>query len=1054
MLVYLLDFQKNSFKKGVRKLRGRDLLNVRTASFIFWLVLSIIMIITMPNLDILVREKGQVEMPSNVQSAVAERLQTKMQADGKENYEFIAVFHSKEKMTDEQKKEIDDLIDVYREKQDELGITHILAYNESEETEKQLVSEDGTTILMQIAVEKDTRTVEEVAQQLRKLADTKTVDTYFTGTDIVLDDFAKSSQEGIKKTEIIAVVFILIVLILVFRSPIVPLISLITVGVSYIVSLGIVAQLVEHFDYPFSNFTQVFIVVVLFGIGTDYNILLYNRFKEEVSKGGHILKAITETYRTAGKTVIYSGLAVFIGFMALYLADFKLYQATSAVAIGVAVLLLVLITLNPFFMAVLGFKMFWPAKQVKGHQENKLWKVLSKFSLYRPLSALAIIAVICIPFIVSNSGELNYNDLVEINDKYESKQAIKVIEEHFPAGFSAPAYLMIQSKESLATQKALQDLDKLTEAISKVEGVSEVYSVTRPAGEKIKELYVQEQVNTLTEGLGSAEEGVTQIHEGLSEADKELGKADGSKFDSVQQLIDGTKEMEQGVGQLNDALSQLSQGFKDGAKGAEEIGNGLSALKENIQTLRQGATILQNSYKELEKGFSSFSDFFTTISSAVEQMHNSYSAIEQSLKAAAAKNPEWNGDELTQALQIAEQGKSQTEALLGQLQSITPKYNEALQSFQAANASMAQITGGLEKMEQGVAQLQSGASTLAKGLQTGAEGTATILDNTNRLQSGLKAVNEGQQQLQQGLATLQDKMGELHSGLSQSAEGLSQIKDGLVEAQDYLTELTSTSDEVFYIPQEVLEGEEFKESLDMYMSEDRQITKINIILDVNPYSQEAMSIIENIDEQVKGTLKGLNFSDAQVALGGKSAQNVDLRNVSTGDFARTISIMLAGIAIVLLIITRSFWKTLLIISSLVIAYFTALGASEIISKYTIDQSMFGWNVPFFSFIMIITLGVDYSIFLMMRYLENADQGYEAIIDAEKQIGGVVLSAAIILGGTFAALVPSGIVSLVQIAVIVMVGLVMLSLVMLPSFMPAVMGLTHKVKTIVTRKKEQ
>lgn len=156
--------------------------------------------------------------------------------------------------------------------------------------------------------------------------------------------------------------FILAVLILVFRSPVVPLISLITVGVSYIVSLGIVAQLVDKFNFPFSNFTQVFLIVILFGIGTDYNILLYTRFKEELGKGLLVLKAITETYKTAGRTVVYSGIAVFIGFMALYLAEFKLYQATSAVAIGVAVLLFVLITLNPFFMALFGIKMFWPAK--------------------------------------------------------------------------------------------------------------------------------------------------------------------------------------------------------------------------------------------------------------------------------------------------------------------------------------------------------------------------------------------------------------------------------------------------------------------------------------------------------------------------------------------------------------------------------------------------------------------------------------------------------------------------------------------------------------------
>lgn len=1046
------------FKKRLGKefdsLKLREWLNVRTASFIFWLVISIIMLITMPNLDILVREKGQVEMPAYVQSTIAKNLQTGMETDGKENYQFIAVFNSKEKLTDEQKKEIDKIIEDFKEQRDELGITSILAYNDSEETEKQLVSEDGTTILTQIAVDQNAGTVEEVAQQLRKLADTKTVDAYFTGTDIVLDDFAKSSQDGIKKTEIIAVVFILIVLVLVFRSPIVPFISLITVGVAYIVSLGIVTQLVEHFDFPFSNFTQVFIVVILFGIGTDYNILLYNRFKEEVSKGGHILKAITETYRTAGKTVIYSGIAVFIGFMALYLAEFQLYRATSAVAIGVAVLLLVLITLNPFFMAVLGFKMFWPAKQVNGHPENKLWKVLSKFSLYRPLSAIAIIAVICIPFIISNSGELNYNDLVEINDKYESKQAIKVIEDHFPAGFSAPSYLMIHSDEPLATQKALQDIDELTEAISKVEGVSEVYSVTRPAGEKIKELYVRDQVNTLTEGLGTAEEGISKIHGGLSEADQELGKVDKSKFDSVQQLIDGTEEMEQGVGQLNIALSRVSQGLKDGAQGAEEISNGLSALIDNIRELRQGATMLKNSYEELEKGFGSFADVFSTISKAVEQSYSSFSAIQQSLKAAVATNPGLNSDEnIKQAITMAEQGKAQTEALLGQLKSITPKYDQALKSFQAANASMAKITNGLKKMEEGVAQLQSGASTLADGLQSGAKGTSAIVENTNQLQSGLKAVNEGQRQLQQGLTALQDKMGDLQSGLSQSAEGLSQIKNGLVDAQDYLSELTSASDEVFYIPQEVLEGEEFQQSLDLYMSDDRQTTKINIILDVNPYSKEAMSILKDIDEQVKATVKGLSFSDAKVALGGKSAQNVDLQNVSTGDFARTITIMLIGIAFVLLIITRSFWQTLLIIASLVIAYFTALGASEFISEHVIGQDTFSWNVPFFSFIMIVTLGVDYSIFLMMRYFENADKGYEAIIDAEKQIGGVVLSAAIILGGTFAALLPSGIVTLIQVAVIVIVGLVMLSLVMLPSFMPAVMGLTHKVKTLAVRKRE-
>lgn len=1035
-------------------MRLKDWLNVRTASFLFWVVVSIVMILTMPNLDKLVREKGQVTMPDYVQSTIANEILTNMETDGKENYQFIAVFHSKNKLTNEQKEEIDEIINEFRQKQDELGITSILAYNESEETEKQLVAKDGTTVLTQIAVDETKGTVEEVASSLKDIAKTETVDTYFTGTDIVLDDFAKSSQEGIKKTEIIAVIFILIVLVLVFRSPVVPLVSLITVGVSYIVSLSIVTQLVEHFDYPFSTFTQVFLIVILFGIGTDYNILLYTRFKEEVSKGGHILKAITETYRTAGKTVIYSGIAVFIGFMALYLSEFQLYRATSAVAIGVAVLLLVLITLNPFFMSVLGFKLFWPAKKVNGHNENKLWKMLSKLSFFHPLTAIAIIAIICAPLIYANSGDLNYNDLVEINDKYESKQGIKVIEKHFPAGFSAPTNLVIQSDQSLATQQSLADIDKLVDAISKVDGVSEVYSVTRPAGEKIKELYVQDQTNMLTDGLGEANDGISQIHDGLSSAEKELGKVDKNKFNSVQSLIDGTEEMANGIGQLSNALQTVSKGFEDGANGASQLKDGLSQLKENVNKLSEGAHSLQSAYNELTTAFDSFKTLFSTMTQITKSSFDLFTAIEMSLNGAVQSNPSLNSDgNIMTALGASQKGKEITEQLLATLNTVTPQYNKLVESLKAANDSMSQITNSLNVMEDGVSQLQNGAASLEQGLQLGVEGSTTIHSKTALLENGMTQIHDGQKQLQEGLTNLQQLMELLQSGLGESTEGLSQISEGLVTAQDYLSELTNSSNEIFYIPQEVLDGDEFAKSLDMYMSDDYRTTKIMIILDENPYTKKAMSIIGEVDEQIKATSKGLSFHNAEIALGGKTIQNVDLENISNGDFTKTIVIMLIGIGIVLLVITKSFWQTVIIIASLIVAYLTSLGLSQIISEHILGQPMFSWTVPFFSFIMIITLGVDYSIFLMMRYLENAEEGYETIIDASKHIGGVVISAAIILGGTFAALLPSGIVTLMQVAIIVIIGLVLLSIMMLPSLLPATFGFTHKMINFFNRKKE-
>ncbi|MCP1146213.1 MMPL family transporter [Lysinibacillus endophyticus] len=1036
----------------------KNWLNIRTASFVFWVVISLIMILTMPNLDTLVREKGQTEIPDYTQSQIASELLIEMANEETENYQFIAVFTSgsDEALNENQLNDIDKAIQTLKDNSEELGITDMLTYSDSEEAEKQLVSEDGTTILTQISVDQNQGTVEEVAQSLREKTDVASVDSYYTGTDIVLDDFAKSSQEGIKKTEVIAVIFILLVLVLVFRSPIVPLISLITVGVSYIVSLGIVTHLVDKFDFPFSNFTQIFLIVILFGIGTDYNILLYNRFKEELGKGGHILKAITETYRTAGRTVIYSGIAVFIGFMALYLAEFKLYQATSAVAIGVAVLLLVLITLNPFFMAVLGIKMFWPIKSINGHSENRTWLFLSKHSFFRPIAALAIVLVISIPFILKYTGDLNYNDLVEISDEYESKQAITVIEEHFPAGFSSPTTLVIKADESLATQKGLQDIDKLADVISRVDGVSQVLSVTRPSGEEIQELYIQDQTETLNDGLDSAQEGLGTINDGLSDAEKQLGKVDQSRFDGIQQLIDGTSSMEQGVGQLDDALNQVALGFKDGANGATQLSIGLSTLKQSVSALSDGASQLQQGYKEIENGFSAFSELFTTMENAITSANQGYIAIEQSMNALVQSNPELASDSNVQNVLATAQGaQQQLSQLAAKLQELTPQYEVAVTSLKEANKAFSQINSGLQQVESGVGQLQTGASTLATGLESGEAGVNQIISKTGELETGLSTVNDGQKQLQNGLAELQDKIKLLQDGLGKSTDGLTEISDGLLEAQKYLGEVSSSdSNNVFYIPQEVLEGEEFEKSLNMYMSEDRTITKMTIILDVNPYSKEAMSIIEDIDEQIKATAKSSSLADAEIALGGKSSANVDLQEISTGDFTRTIVIMMIGIAIVLVIITRSIWQTMIIIASLILAYYTSLGLTELLSDVLLGQNVLSWNVPFFSFIMIITLGVDYSIFLMMRFAEVKDQGSVGIIDAAKHIGGVVLSAALILGGTFAALIPSGIVTLMQMAILVLIGLVLLSFIMLPVFLPAILGLTNKLKNLLIKKKDK
>ncbi|HDR4861766.1 TPA: MMPL family transporter, partial [Bacillus cereus] len=243
--------------------------NWRSLSFLLWIVITITMIVTMPNMDKLVKEKGHITIPNTEQSSIADKMIREMDKDGTEKYDVIAVFNSGSKaaLTTEQKDEIIKTINALQNEKEQLGIKEVVSHVDNKDLEKQLISKDNTTILTQISVDKKHGEISKIANGLHNKIKPKGVKTYLTGSDLIAGDFLTSSQEGVKKTEVISIIFILVVLIIVFRSPIVPIVSLLTVGVSYLVSMGIIAHLVDQFNFPFSNFTQVFVVVVLFGVG-------------------------------------------------------------------------------------------------------------------------------------------------------------------------------------------------------------------------------------------------------------------------------------------------------------------------------------------------------------------------------------------------------------------------------------------------------------------------------------------------------------------------------------------------------------------------------------------------------------------------------------------------------------------------------------------------------------------------------------------------------------------------------------------------------------------
>lgn len=1213
-------------------------------SLIAWILILIISLVALPNITELTNAHSDITLPSNVQSNVAQSIQNNWGAKKKNTYEVALVFNKEHgKLTEADKQAINNTLDKFTNDKSKYGIKDSLLPDSNIATRKKLQSKDGTTWVAQFNIAKSHGTIGEVYDQMNKAVKTQGIRTYVTGADVLQHDFSASIQEGIKKTEAITVVFIFIVLVIVFKSPIVPLISLLTVGVSFLTSFSIVTNLVEHANFPFSNFTQVFMVIVLFGIGTDYNILLYDKFKEDLGKGMNKYEAMHDALRNAGKTILYSGSSILIGFTALSLARFSVYQSAVGVAVGVAVLLVVLLTLNPFFMAVLGKSMFWPSKKFTGESDDKLWHGISASTLKHPIIYLVVLAVVTVPFMLMYSGHLNYDDTDEIADSVPSKQGLLVVQKHFSKGMAEPSYLYIQSKHRLDNEENLKLIDQLTRQLQGSKDVAFVTSVTEPYGEPIDMLYVNNQLNTVNQGVDQARSGLGKLSKG---ANKVANGANSLK-DGADQLQDGTGRLQSGAEQLVGGASRLQNGaqsLQNGAvrlqngssqlvsganrlqsgssqlqsgavrlqtgagrlssgthalvTGANSLQSGANRLQSGAQSLQSGTQSLQNGTQQMVNQLQQLSSQLSTqlsgsnrqqlatlqtalpqINNGIQQLNQEVSGIdvsgltqqlsglqsqlseaqkqaqssaasavsdastaavsaalgslkqhgveisneqmaqaESAAKAAASSKASGSAGGNTasvnidtspltslagrvselkqsvaqlaqasnQALPGAATALSQLSSGLSQVQSAASQGVAGAQRLNSGAAALnsgagrlnsglgslsagaGRLSSGAGQLDSGASQLQSGLGTLASGAGTLNNGLGTLANGAGTLNNGLGTLANGAGQLNSGVGQLASQapqlisgIGQLNSGAGQLANGagklaskvpqlttgIDTVNSGLGQGETYLRGLgSSAAADTFYIPKEFLKNEMFKKSMDVYLSPDKKSAQIIVVFNSNPSATEATDESQELSAMAKKSFQGTALKNAKVAMGGQSSKIKDTKTVAGGDFVRTAAIMLIGIGIALMFVTRSLLQPIYILGTLLIAYLCSLSINQWIVKAVLGKSMLTWNTPFFSFIMLVALGVDYSIFLMTRYRELETEGYTTpssrILKACSIIGTVVISAAVILGGTFAALIPSGIPTLIEVALTVDVGLLILVFI-LPITLSAAVKLTYE-----------
>ncbi|GEO73706.1 hypothetical protein FD30_GL001445 [Levilactobacillus namurensis DSM 19117] len=522
---------------------------------ILWLGLLLVALVTLPNTT---NFKENDNIPGSYSSTQAAKISAHWDRHSQNTYSVIAVFsNGNQKLSAQQNQAIKQTLQKLKHHQSRYQITDLTTADSSTLAKQQLVSRDQTTQMAELTVKH--QDITHLKKVLNHAIQTAHVQTYLTGSDILDDDFSATTEKGVQKTEVIAIIFIFVVLLLVFKSPLTPLVSLLTVGIAGIISLSIVFNLVKFFGFPYSDFTEVFIIIVLFGIGTDYNILLYNEFREGLGQGLTTAEALKQVMGNGRRTIIYSGISVLIGMVTLFFAKFYLYRSAAGIAIGVAILLLVLLTLNPVLMRLLGPKLFWPSRSGKGEGNSRVWYFLSRHAWQHSLILGGLALLLVVPLALRGSGQLNYDDSREVPNTLASKRGFQLIQQHFSKGTSEPTTLYLAGKHRLDNERSLKEIDRLAQQIKQVKGVKSVLSATQPGGSQIKDLYVNHQLATTTTGLEKINRGLKQLKSGVTSAQRQLATADiASQLKSVKTLSTGATQLATGSQELTQALTTVS----------------------------------------------------------------------------------------------------------------------------------------------------------------------------------------------------------------------------------------------------------------------------------------------------------------------------------------------------------------------------------------------------------------------------------------------------------------------------------------------------------------
>ena len=360
----------------------------------------------------------------------------------------------------------------------------------------QLVSADNTTMEIVVALggglSDDGRT--EAVKAIRAYTDgfdgRAGLQVKVTGPAAIITDAAAIFGETDFKLLLTTVLLVLVLLLAIYRSPLLALAPIVAVGVATAVVNPLLAFAARGGLFPVGQQAASILTILLFGAGTDYTIFLAARYREELSREPDRIVALRRAVVGVGEAITSSAGTVIVALLTLLLTTLTLYRGLGpTLAVGVAVMLLAGLTLVPALLAILGRAAFWPlipkVREDAAEVGNArgFWGRLAAVVGRRPGVAVVGSVLLLGVLALGNLGTQEvFNFLTGFRKPTPSAEGYKLLAAHFPPGTLAPSDVIVQLPAGGDAWAQLSALDFIQTQLAAVPNVTRVTGPTRPTG--------------------------------------------------------------------------------------------------------------------------------------------------------------------------------------------------------------------------------------------------------------------------------------------------------------------------------------------------------------------------------------------------------------------------------------------------------------------------------------------------------------------------------------------------------------------------------------------